>query len=281
MTAWRTLGEFAIHAELPKRLSRKNIQAESLSMIRRAWIIVALTVSVLLIVTYIHQILWHIAAYERLDRRQPFYVAESIDKISGVAICVLVVCLVCRTNLQGISRELGLSAPIISAIVFGLVVSSPMLVGFAFTRALTPNIDFLPLLFLTVFSPIVEEIEFRGLGVRFLHRSTGWPFRVAVWPSVVLAGLAHVEKGQSLLQMSGLLLLTGGGALVFAWLVYRWQNLWVPISLHICMNLWWELFSVAKTAIGGWLPFALQTFTMLLAIILTLYWTRSKEVELH
>jgi len=42
------------------------------------------------------------------------------------------------------------------------------------------------------------------------------------------------------------------------------------------MNLWWELFSVAKTAIGGWFPFMLQNLTMLLAIFITLYRTRSK-----
>jgi hypothetical protein len=50
----------------------------------------------------------------------------------------------------------------------------------------------------------------------------------------------------------------------------------VAVALHICMNLWWELFSVAKTAIGGWFPFMLQNMTMLLAIFITLYRTRSR-----
>jgi hypothetical protein len=44
------------------------------------------------------------------------------------------------------------------------------------------------------------------------------------------------------------------------------------------MNLWWELFSVAKTAIGRWFDFALQTLTMLLAIIITLYLRRSRKI---
>jgi hypothetical protein len=35
------------------------------------------------------------------------------------------------------------------------------------------------------------------------------------------------------------------------------------------------LFSVARTAIGGWFSFALQILTMLLAILVTLYCTRS------
>jgi hypothetical protein len=36
------------------------------------------------------------------------------------------------------------------------------------------------------------------------------------------------------------------------------------------MNLWWELFSISGSAIGGWLPIVLQDSTMLLAILLTL-----------
>jgi len=53
---------------------------------------------------------------------------------------------------------------------------------------------------------------------------------------------------------------------------------WFAVAFHICMNLWWELFSVAKTAIGGWFPFALQILTMLLAILATLYFTRSRTL---
>jgi hypothetical protein len=37
------------------------------------------------------------------------------------------------------------------------------------------------------------------------------------------------------------------------------------------MNLWWDIFSVSDNAIGGWLPFALQTFTIIIAVVGTLY----------
>lgn len=242
----------------------------------RPWAVALVTLAVLGIGIYAHDILSHVAAYRELHRHRPFYVAESIDKIGEAALCVLAVWLTRRTNLRGTSDELGLSAPVLPAIVFALAVSSPMLIGFAITRSLTPHIAYLPLLFLTVLSPVVEEIEFRGFGVRQLQRGTGWPFWVAVWPSAILFGLSHVEQGQSPQEMAGLFFLTGTGGVTLAWLVYRWQNLWVAVTLHICMNLWWELFSVAKTAIGGWFPFALQNLTMLLAILTTLYWTRSR-----
>ena len=90
--------------------------------------------------------------------------------------CLLAVRLMYRTGLRGISRELGLSAPVLPAMAFALIASSPMLIGFAITRSLTPHIELLPLLFLTILSSLVEEIEFRGFGVRQLQRGTRWPW---------------------------------------------------------------------------------------------------------
>jgi len=74
--------------------------------------------------------------------------------------------------------------------------------------------------------------------------------------------------------MFGLFLLTGAGAVALSWMAYRWQSLWFAIVLHICMNLWWELFSVARSAIGGWFPFALQILSIVVAILITLFWSR-------
>jgi membrane protease YdiL (CAAX protease family) len=242
----------------------------------RSWSITVITFAVLILASYAHEITSGVPAYGWLHSHRPFYVAESIDKIGGAAVCLLAVWLMYRNGIRGIGSELGLSGPVLPAIAFARIASSPMLIGFAITRSLTPHIEFLALLFLTVLSPFVEEIEFRGFGVRQLQRGTGWPFWVVVWPSALLFGYGHVEQGQSLQEMAGLFFLTGAGGVTFAWLVYRWQNLWVAVALHICMNLWWELYSVAKTAIGGWFPFMLQNLTMLLAIFITLYRTPSK-----
>jgi membrane protease YdiL (CAAX protease family) len=242
----------------------------------RPWLVAAITFVVLFVTTYAHNLLSRLHAYRQLHRTAPFYYIESIDRILVVALCVLTVWLMRRAGLRDVVRELGLSAPILPAFAFALGVSLPMLIGFALTRGLTPQLQLLPLFFLTVFSPFVEELQSRGFGVRQFQRGTGWPFCVVVWPSALLFGWSHVEQGQSLQEMAELFFLIGSGGVLFAWLVYRWQNLWVPVALHICMNLWWELFSVSRNAIGGWFPFALQTLTMLLAILATLYYTRSK-----
>jgi membrane protease YdiL (CAAX protease family) len=235
-----------------------------------------ITIAVLVTVSYAHEILSRLPAYVRLHSEEPFYVAESIDKIAGACVCLVAVWLMYGTGVRGVLRVLGLCASIPRAVVFALIASSPMLLGFALTRSLTPHLQLRPLLFLTVLSPIVEEIEFRGFGVLQLTSRTGWPFWIVVWPSALLSGYGHMEQGGTLLESAGLFFLISAGGVTFAWLAQRWQSLWVPIALHICMNLWWHLFSVAKTAIGGWFPFMLQNSSILLAILTTLYYTPAK-----
>ncbi len=230
-----------------------------------------ITIAILVTVSYVHEILSRLPAYVRLHGEEPFYVTESIDKIAGASICLLAVWLMSRTSPRGVLRQVGLDAPILPALAFALIASFPMLLGFALTRSLTPHLQLRPLLFLTVLSPLVEEIEFRGFGVLQLKYRTGWPFWVVVWPSALLFGYGHMEQGSMLLESVELFLLLTAGGVTLAWLAQKWQSLWVPVALHICMNLWWELFSISRTAIGGWLPFVLQNFTILVAILLTLY----------
>ena len=56
------------------------------------------TIAVLVTVSYAHEILSRLPAYVRLHSEEPFYVAESIDKIAGACVCLLVVWLMFRTG---------------------------------------------------------------------------------------------------------------------------------------------------------------------------------------
>lgn len=224
---------------------------------------------VLAVVYYAHEILSRFGFYRSLHHRYPFYIAESLDKLFGALLCCLAIYAMHRLGLRGIIRELGLAAPILPAMIFAFLASSPMLIGFALTRKVTSELSLPPLLFLTVFSPFVEELEFRGFGFWQLYRRVGWPFWLAILPPAVLFGLGHIEKGQGWNEVAGIFLLTAAGSAVFSWLLDQWQNLWAPFGLHCLSNLCWEIFSVSNTALGGWFPFALQTTTVLLAILLT------------
>lgn len=70
---------------------------------------------------------------------------------------------------------------------------------------------------------------------------------------------------------------TSIGGAFFSWLLVQWNNLWVPLAMHLFMNLWWDLFGVGNTALGGWFSFSLQLGTMLFAVALTLYIKRAKR----
>jgi membrane protease YdiL (CAAX protease family) len=241
---------------------------------RRRWMFSVGILLVLAAVSWIHSILASFAAYRSFHRDYPYYFAESIDKIGGVVVCVVAIWLLRRARWKDIACELGLAKSFLPGIAFGFAVTLPLLVGFALANKITPHMNVVEILFLAVLSSIVEEIEFRGLGVLVFRRGTGWPFWVVVWPQALLFGLGHIEKGQNMVEMAGLLLLTGTGGVLFAWLAYRWQSLWFPLSVHILTNLWWAVFSVSDTALAGRFAFALQLTSIVTAIAITLRWSR-------
>lgn len=77
--------------------------------------------------------------------------------------------------------------------------------------------------------------------------------------------------------------ITALGSVLFSWLFLRWGfNLWVPFWVHALMNLWWDLFAVDETALGGGLANAARILSVLLAIALTLLkgriWRSEREV---
>jgi hypothetical protein len=232
-------------------------------------------VLVLAIVNYAHEALSSFGFYRSLHHHYPFYFAESLDKVLGAFLCCVAIYAMHHIGWRRVFQELGLAAPILPAMAFAFLASSPMLIGFALTRKAAPDLSVPPLLFLTVFSPLVEEVEFRGFGFWQLHRRARWPFWLAILPPAVLFGLGHVEKGQGWREVAGIFVLIAVGSAVFSWLLDQWQSLWAPFGLHCFMNLWWEVFSVSNTALGGWFPFALVAATVALAILLT-WWAKRR-----
>jgi hypothetical protein len=52
----------------------------------------------------------------------------------------------------------------------------------------------------------------------------------------------------------------------------RWQyNLWIVFGLHSLMNLWWELFGIDDSALGGWIANGARLLTVTIAILLTIF----------
>src|SRR5260221_13398574 len=74
----------------------------------RPWTFAAATLSMLVILNYLHEILSRFAAYRSLYKNHAFYVPEGIDKIGGIVLCALAVWVLRRGGLEGGGYGLGM-----------------------------------------------------------------------------------------------------------------------------------------------------------------------------
>lgn len=187
--------------------------------------------------------------------------------------------------------DLGLTGSIARGVLFGLVASLPMLIGYGVTGTFSPGWF---LINMALIGPLVEEVFFRGFLYRQLDERAGWGFWPAAIVSGVIFGLAHLSLNEILaldLDANDLLtvLITGAGGVFYAWLFRRWGfNLWIVIALHAFMNLWWQLFSAGDGAVGGVVANICRALTIALAIMLTMYrdrlplrWGREADGRKH
>ncbi|MEL7123914.1 MAG: CPBP family intramembrane glutamic endopeptidase, partial [Bacteroidota bacterium] len=121
-----------------------------------------------------------------------------------------------------------------------------------------------------------------NLVYRNIFRYTRLGFLPSVLLGALLFGFVHLYQGSEFNEIVGIFLVTFLGGILFAWLYAEWNyNLWVPIFLHMFMNLAWELFSVSSNALGGTYSNIFRAATIFLAIVLTLmYKKRRGEVIL-
>lgn len=199
------------------------------------------------------------------------YTRWSVVSILELAVCLLAIMAIARTNPLGAFRELRLVRPVPVALLFALLATLPMPIAFALSGPLSDTVDPLRLLFFSGFAPLLEEIVFRGFAFWMLYR---W-VRLSFWPAAlipaVVFGLAHLYQASELMEALGIFVITAVGSLWFSWLLLRWDNLWVPAFMHMLMNGWWELFEVDSTALGGWMPTAARGMVILLSILVTVY----------
>jgi membrane protease YdiL (CAAX protease family) len=201
----------------------------------------------------------------------PFYVPESLKAGAGVAICVGV-----ALWRYGHGDHFGMRPKAVRGLFFGFIAASPMLVGFALTRS-GEVADPLAVLFLAAIFPLAEEVMSRGFAFRLLWLREGWSWWMAAGIVAAVTGLLHIEKGLSAAEVFGLFAYTGLGGGVTCWLLARWGSLWFPFGVHMFGNLWWEVFNVSNTALGGVFALSLQISMILLAIAITLRMTPSSS----
>src|SRR5258708_36728520 len=78
----------------------------------RHWTFAAATLSMLVILNYLHEILSRFAAYRSLYKNHAFYVPEGIDKIGGIVLCALAGWVLRRGGLKDVlSRVVARHSP--------------------------------------------------------------------------------------------------------------------------------------------------------------------------
>ena len=176
------------------------------------------------------------------------------------------------TGIKHAIGELGLRAPISRAAIFAFIAAFPMLVVFALSSPLNPKMSVLSVGVGCFLAPFAEEVLFRGYMFGQLYRRAHWGFWLSALVPSILFALGHAYQATGIVQLIGIFAVTGLGSILGCWLFARWQyNLWAVFGLHSLMNLWWEVFGIDDTALGGWTANGARSLTVTIAILLTIY----------
>jgi CAAX protease family protein len=189
-----------------------------------------------------------------------------------VATCLLAVAIVHRFGFKRAAHELGLTKPVGRGLAFAAIATLPMLITFSLTSSVNPKMTFLTIGVLCFIAPFAEEVVYRGFLFRQLYRRARLGFWVASLLPSVLFAVGHLYQSNDLQELLGIVAITGSGGVLFCWLYMKWKdNVWPVFGLHAGMNLWWEVFAVDDTALGGWVANGARAATIIIAVLLTIY----------
>ena len=177
-------------------------------------------------------------------------------------------------NGSAITFEWGLQAPVLRALGIALLCVTPMIIGGAILSKMSLEWSWLSFLFGSLLAGFCEEVLYRGFLFGQLFRRAQWAFLPAALVSALIFGSMHLYQGDTWQEALGVFGITLAGGLWFSWLYVRWNyNLWVPIFLHILMNLSWSVFNLGENAMGTMWPNILRVGTIAISVYLTLRYT--------
>ncbi len=178
--------------------------------------------------------------------------------------------------------NIGIRKGFIRGLIFSIITVLPMLISSAIIGKISAELKMAGLIQQTLFAGFMEEYLFRGFLFGLLFRKSGWGFIPASILGALIFGLGHIYQGSTFLETSGVFFITSLGAVWFAWLYIEWNNnLWVPIFLHILMNLSWALFEVSSNALGGLYTNLFRIITIALTIIITIKYNKRKGLIIN
>lgn len=176
-------------------------------------------------------------------------------------------------------EALGLKSHFLHAFAAAFVFSLPMLVGYAATLSFQSDISFWDISKGAVFAGLFEELYFRAFFFGLLFRYTRLGFIPSILAGAVVFASLHLYQSNESPQLTGVFITTFLGAGFFAWVYSEWKyNLWVPIWLHLLMNLYWMLFEAGENALGPIQSNVFRAATIAFTIVATI-WLKRKRSE--
>jgi len=210
---------------------------------------------------------------QNLRDHQPVpYFASEVVSVAQFILTLVALMLLHRYGVKKALEEIGLNKPLAPALIFTLLATLPLWLVFAVTMPVQTGISLNAVFYLSLLSPLAEEVVYRGFAFGQIRRRAGWGF----WPTALLIGfvfgLGHLGINQNMEEAIGVFLITTIGGVIFSWIYEKWDyNLWAPIGIHFSMNLAWNIFEVGDSAYAGWLPTTMQVSVLVMAILLITY----------
>ncbi len=151
-----------------------------------------------------------------------------------------------------LASSLGFLASIFKGIYIPLLFTIPMFVGFAILFEFNDDLSLDDVLIKVIAAAFFEELFFRGFLFGQLFRYTRAGFIPSVFFGALFFGFIHLYQSKELLEAFGIFAITFLGGILFAWVFAEWNfNIWIPIFLHLFMNLAALMFSATEIALGG------------------------------
>jgi len=184
-------------------------------------------------------------------------------------------------SISSVFGSVGLDKSIIRGVIFSFLCTLPMLIGYAIIFDWNNGLTADQVIISAICAAFFEELYFRGFLFGQIYRFTKLGFIPAIIVGALLFASVHLYQSQDPATIVGIFLTTFLGAVWFAWLYAEWNNnLWVPIFLHLFMNLVWMMFSVSDNALGGHYANIFRLATIALSIIITIGYKRKSGDKL-
>lgn len=177
---------------------------------------------------------------------------------------------------------LGLNRNILKGFGIAIICVLPLYIIFAIFGSFASDISLFRIYHKCILAGFTEELVCHAFmfGLLFRYAKTGF-FWAILLPAIYF-GSQHLYQGHDIVSSLFAFCVTFIGALYFSWMYVEWNfNLWVPIGLHIFMNLAWFVFTMEGTenAAGGLISNVARIISILLAVGLTVWYKRKNETK--